>query len=564
MTSYPKSTVTRFIRTAICSILVLIVFPVLSFAGLVPDTGQTSCYNTKQAIACPAPGADYHGQDANYTIYPPTFTKMDSTGHDLADSAASWAMVRDENTGLIWEVKTDSHDIHDWLSEYTWQDAQDDFIDQLNTAVFGGYSDWRLPTVQELVGLVDAELDDPAIDKFYFPHTYAGEYWTITTGSVNYKNAWVVDFLEGEFDDDQAKTTQKKVMAVRGTPAPATYVDPHDGTVTDTATGLDWQKDTYGPLDWKEALAYCEHLDLGGHDDWRMPTLKELQSLVDYSRDGPAVNTTYFPDTESDYYWHSTTRSADPHYVLVASFDDGHVAPGLKTADYYVRAVRGGPVALPITGCSPTSGTVNGWTKVTITGLGFGATQGSGTVTFDGLEASDYLSWSDTQITCSTPAHGGGVVDVVVTEDGGNSGTLFSGYTYMYKITATAGQGGLITPAGGIMVEAGQDKSFTIAPTRGYHIDDVLVDSVSQGAVSAYTFDDVADNHTIAASFAPDDVTHTITASAGTGGRISPNGETTVVEGNDQPYTIITCVRLSHRERGCGWAIQGRHQQLSL
>ena len=538
MTSYPKSTVTRFIRIAICSVLVLIIFPVLSFAGLVPDTGQTSCYDNRQQIACPAPGADFHGQDATYTISPPSFTKLDAAGLDLPDSATSWAMIRDEVTGLIWEVKTTNHDIHDTSALYTWQDAQDDFIDQLNTDVFGGISDWRLPTVKELAGLVDSELQGPAIDLFYFPNTYPGQYWTITPGSVNTHYAWVVDFDEGVYDDDQAKTTTKRVLAVSGATTPDSFTDNHDGTVTDNGTGLVWQKATYGPLNWKEALAYCETLTLDAQDDWRLPTVKELQSLVDYSQNDPAVDSSVFPGTESDFYWHSTTRTADADEVMVTSFDDGRIAPDLKVHDYYVRAVRGGPVALPITGLSPTSGPTTGWTKVTITGLGFGNSPGTGTVTFGGVAASSYTTWTDTKIVCPTPVHAAGAVDVVVTENGGNSGTLVSGFTYLYKIAAEAGEGGLISPSGTIMVQAGQDKTFYVYPNHGYQIDDVLVDSGSVGAVSSYTFDDVSADHTIEVSFAPDDVTHTITASAGSGGRISPSGETTVVEGNDQPYTI--------------------------
>ena len=86
----------------------------------------------------------------------------------------------------------------------------------------------------------------------------------------------------------------------------AAYQNNGNGTVTDTTTGLIWQQDTardsqnnYDTMTWKEALAYCEALILGGNTDWRLPTIKELGSLVDLSRYNPSINTTYFPNTVS-------------------------------------------------------------------------------------------------------------------------------------------------------------------------------------------------------------------------------------------------------------------------
>ena len=73
-----------------------------------------------------------------------------------------------------------------------------------------------------------------------------------------------------------------------------------------------------------------------------------------------------------------------------------------------------------------------------------------------------------------------------------------------FTITASAGTGGSISPSGSVSVAEGSNKVFTITPNSGYHIDDVLVDGVSVGAVSTYTFTDVAANHTISASFARD------------------------------------------------------------
>ncbi len=89
-----------------------------------------------------------------------------------------------------------------------------------------------------------------------------------------------------------------------------------------------------------------------------------------------------------------------------------------------------------------------------------------------------------------------------------------------YTITASAGANGTISPAGAVVVDYGGSQTFTITPALNYHVADVLVDGVSVGAVTSYTFTNVTANHTIAASFAIN--TYTITASAGANGTIYP------------------------------------------
>ncbi len=105
-----------------------------------------------------------------------------------------------------------------------------------------------------------------------------------------------------------------------------------------------------------------------------------------------------------------------------------------------------------------------------------------------------------------------------------------------YTITATAGPGGSITPAGAVVVGCGADQGFAIAADPGSSLVDVLVDGVSVGAVTSYTFTGVAADHTIAASFSG--ITYTITASAGTGGAISPTGAVAVAWGADKTFAI--------------------------
>ncbi|MHB8789570.1 MAG: choice-of-anchor J domain-containing protein [Desulfobulbaceae bacterium] len=148
-----------------------------------------------------------------------------------------------------------------------------------------------------------------------------------------------------------------------------------------------------------------------------------------------------------------------------------------------------------------------------------------------------------------TPAANYHVADVLV--DGVSVGAV-TGYNFTnvtaahtiaatfaidtHTITASAGANGSISPSGAVAVNHGSDQGFTITPDANYHVADVLVDGVSVGAVTSYTFTNVTAAHTIAATFAIN--TYTITASAGANGSISPSGAVSVNHGSDQGFSI--------------------------
>lgn len=324
------------------------------FAAL-PDTGQTKCYNESAEITCPSPGQDYYGQDANYTINQPSYTKLDATGNSLPDSATSWAMVKDNFTGLVWENKTADGSIHDMSKTYTFNDAQNVFIVQLNSSKFGGYSDWRMPTRDELRFIVDfSKVGAPAINVGYFPNTKSGNYWSSSLytgdeGYVTYGNyAWTLQFSTGILISSE-KSGLRYVRAIRGinTGSYGNFVDNSNGTVTDTGTGLIWQQAT-GNMTWKEALSYCENLSLAGYTDWRLPNIRELAFLADLNRFNvkkatPAIDMGYFPDTNLEsQYWSSSSTAYFEGQAWSVRFYDGYEGENIKTNSRYARCVRGG------------------------------------------------------------------------------------------------------------------------------------------------------------------------------------------------------------------------------
>jgi hypothetical protein len=124
----------------------------------------------------------------------------------------------------------------------------------------------------------------------------------------------------------------------------AEMIDNGDGTVTDTTTGLMWQQATAaGTYTWMQALAHAETSGLGNYDNWRVPNINELLTLVDDSSYEPAIYDLFKTTTQNEIYWSSTTYSNTPVYAWGIDFTEG--ATRILEADkdavsLYVRLVR--------------------------------------------------------------------------------------------------------------------------------------------------------------------------------------------------------------------------------
>ena len=278
-----------------------------SGSALLVDTGQQACYDNDSAIPHPEPGEPFYGQDAQ-------FEGLEFSFVDNGDGT-----VTDLNTGLMWQQTPSS-------TSYGWQDAQDHCCE----LVLGGYDDWRAPSLKELFSISDFETGWPYIDTGYFdlvsvPDLKMSQYWSsnfyevgTTHGGapsafgVNHGTGHIKAYPDGS---DGQPMARKFVRAVRGDAYCVNdFVDNGDGTVADNTTGLIWLADDSGEgIDWGNALAYAEACTAGGHDDWRLPNVRELQSIVDYSGVYPAIDQTYFNITDIDaYFWTSTSAHFGP------------------------------------------------------------------------------------------------------------------------------------------------------------------------------------------------------------------------------------------------------------
>ncbi|MBR9884875.1 MAG: DUF1566 domain-containing protein [Oceanospirillales bacterium] len=288
----------------------------LSIVSRIPDTNQGGCFDDQGLIPCPKPGQAYYGQDAQFSGASPAYSVRDG-------------IVTDRITELMWQQAHNA-------TRLSWNEARQACA-QLE---LGGYDDWRLPSIKELFSIADLrgsvgrrpylddrfEIHQPDAsilrnDPYASTHAtdmmgqtwsatlYTGDHW----GRKGVQAAFFMNFLDGHIKQApiEGGRTALFYRCVRGKPwGDNDFVDNGDATVTDRASALTWQQRDDGQTrNWKQALAYCEGLDLAGHNDWRLPNIKELQSIVDYSRHDPAIDTRHLQMRDKrGWFWSSTTH----------------------------------------------------------------------------------------------------------------------------------------------------------------------------------------------------------------------------------------------------------------
>lgn len=199
------------------------------------DTGIDWCSDGSQNYqSCPVTG--YPGQDGDFgrdaqarkgTLIKVgagdagfDFTKLDANGDEVSSSATEWTCVRDNHTGLVWEVKTDDGGLRDRGHTYTWYNTNSNlnggnagiqsggnctgsacdtqgFENALNQQMLCGASDWRLPTLAELHSISNMGRNSPSIDSEYFPNTQGLRYFSASTYAADSDAVWVVSFSFG-------------------------------------------------------------------------------------------------------------------------------------------------------------------------------------------------------------------------------------------------------------------------------------------------------------------------------------------------------------------------------
>jgi len=280
--------------------------------------------------------------------------------------------TKDTLTGLMWETTPGN-------TRREWENA----LSYANNLALGGYNDWRLANINELMSLTNAEPSNPA--SWLNSHDELGgvssdSYWTsnicittsvlwgwvvhMDTGILGRQNisaygsfayAWAVrDDGSGAVSIPKTGKTGKYRTGDDGDlqkgvswPTPR-FVDCGNGIITDNLTGLMWeQAPTTTQKSWLDALAYVADLTLGEFSDWRLPNRNELRSMVNYDL---TYNSSWlgwqgFSQLQADdYYWSSTSYAPTAwHAWVVFLLEEGHAGNYSKTGSCYVWAVRGAP-----------------------------------------------------------------------------------------------------------------------------------------------------------------------------------------------------------------------------
>lgn len=373
-------------------------------ASTLNDTGITvmQCYQAGSDIlvACDSAGAlalnpaqdGMAGRDTNEATNSATdgrlgfsFTAVPASGVDTG------GCVQDNVTGLMWEVKTDDDGLRDWLITYTNYDsttvlqkwngtayvaptpAEIDaptnsvgFKNSVNAQGLCGFSDWRLPTADELQNIVDygVAYPGPTIDTSWFPNTQGNLYWSASHDVADPgddDHAWNVYFFNGNVSVN-SRNFSYPVRLVRAGQSPSTpryTVSANGQEVTDNQTKLIWRRCAEG-MDWdgttcagvagtfthEAALIRAKDQAVSTAIAWRLPNVRELSSIVDRSRSNPAIDPAAFPATPVNVFW-----SASPlvgyasGYAWGVDFGDGVVDLSylnVRNSSNPVRLVRAG------------------------------------------------------------------------------------------------------------------------------------------------------------------------------------------------------------------------------
>jgi quinol monooxygenase YgiN len=347
----------------------------------IQKTGQTLCFSASgQKINCKGTGQDAEFRRGATPTVPRFTNNLDGT-------------VTDRLTGLTWLQDADT------FGPVSWEQA---LSNARNLA--SGYhglsdgsvkGDWRLSNIRELLSLIDYGKAAPILpDGNHFTNVKAGIYWTSTTLAPAPLLSWMMTLGIGPTVFDVKTSPVNRMWPVRGQgrilktgqkqcwdslgnllatcqgtgqdgelqagtePPNPRFTDNNDGTVTDNHTGLVWLKRTnpFGLRIWVEALELCNNLCSGSYGltdgsvpgDWRLPNIREAESVVDYGQFGPclpnrgkdAQGNDIFIDLRPSSYWTSTSVTVAPTEAMFIIYGVGPTIFESKEHQFFVWPVR--------------------------------------------------------------------------------------------------------------------------------------------------------------------------------------------------------------------------------
>jgi len=290
--------------------------PVIKTMKRLPDTGENTSYTTT------------FGEDNDYTINAPYFTILTS------------GVVLDTVTSLMWQ-QVDAGEM-----------TIDKAIVYCDTLSLAGFTNWRLPSAHEAFSILNHQYANPSLLSTVFPVSLAEYWWTADRQYNDTNKIWATNAGGGIGNHPRTETisaggTKKfHVRAVRDVVSPTTvanaFTDNGNQTITDNLTQLVWQKNPrIDSMTWEDALQYADTFQLAGYTDWRLPNIKELQSINDEKRGSPSINKTFFPTAITGKYFSSTTLPNQTTKAWYLDTQYGITTYQYKTVKLNVVLVRG-------------------------------------------------------------------------------------------------------------------------------------------------------------------------------------------------------------------------------
>ena len=291
--------------------------PVQKTIKRLPDTGQTKSYTNT------------FGEDNDYYINKPFY--INNTNGTITDTVS----------GLMWQ-QTDG-------GEMTFENAQL-YVDSLKV---GGHDDWRLPSAFEAFSIQNHQNNNPALDINFFTKNTAEYWWTNDHQKNDVNKIWVTNSGGGVGNHQKTETISAggtkryHSRAVRNVnpviSLPVRFEPQGEEVVLDHLTGLFWEKKPNpNSMSWENALTTAEELNLSGFSDWRLPNIKELQSLHEVTFIQPCINTSFFPYMGIKKYWSSTSLSNQVTKAWYLETNFGITSYDTKTNNNYIICIRGG------------------------------------------------------------------------------------------------------------------------------------------------------------------------------------------------------------------------------
>lgn len=303
------------------AVLGLMILPISMWAQTVlktmkrlPDTGVKNSYTTTP------------GEDNDFNINVPFFINH---GNGTAT---------DTVTGLMWQTGDGGEMSVEKATIYC------------DTLTLGGFKDWRLPNIHEGYSILNHQNNNPALDATVFAKTGAEYWWSADKQMNDATRIWVTNAGGGAGNHLKTETVSaggtKKfhVRAVRDIKTPLSvehFSIASPTTVIDNLTGLMWRRQfAADTMTWEAALTYADTSTHGGFTDWRLPNVKEIQSIADVSRINPCLNASYFTANPAMKCWASTSLPNKTGSAWYLDTRFGITTYDVKTRRNYVYLVR--------------------------------------------------------------------------------------------------------------------------------------------------------------------------------------------------------------------------------